>query len=314
MFILPTESKYSQHPSHLDPRLANLITPTTSAQDSPGLVLAGYPDDEGIKINNGRPGAHLGPQHVREQLYRMTPGFKKSTRPLYELGNLNTPSLDLLSRHEFVKNTSYEYLKKGHRWVSIGGGHDYGYPDGSAFLKHTSTQGQKPLILNFDAHLDVRPSESGLSSGTPFYRLYNDETSFDLAQIGIQPQCNSLNHYSWCKERGAKIIEFNSIQDSPLNCTEFILKELQPWLEKKRPTFISVDIDCFSSSVAMGCSQSWPNGFTAEMFFPLFKALLSHLDVISLGIYEVSPPLDLDDRTSKLAAQIIYSYMNAYAF
>lgn len=81
-----------------------------------------------------------------------------------------------------------QILSSHGRILSFGGGHDYGYPDGAAFLEscRTTANNRKPLVINFDAHLDVRSSEKGLSSGTPFYRLmekYGD--SFDLIELGI---------------------------------------------------------------------------------------------------------------------------------
>jgi formiminoglutamase len=45
-------------------------------------------------------------------------------------------------------------------------------------------------------------------------------------------------------------------------------------------------------------------------FFPLFDLLIRRLDVRALGIYETSPPLDQDDRTSKLAALIAHRFIS----
>ncbi len=79
-------------------------------------------------------------------------------------------------------------------------------------------------------------------------------------------------------------------------------------VQSNRPTFVSVDIDCFSSSYAMGCSQAWPTGFIPNELLPFLNLLYSRLDVQALGIYEVSPPLDQDEQTVKLASQIIHQF------
>ncbi len=69
---------------------------------------------------------------------------------------------------QFVK----EQTKAGRIWISLGGGHDYGYGDGAGFIEGHLIAGQRrPLILNFDAHLDVRPIDRGFTSGTPFFRI-----------------------------------------------------------------------------------------------------------------------------------------------
>jgi formiminoglutamase len=37
------------------------------------LSIWGYPDDEGIFLNGGRPGAHKAPEQIRKFFYKMTP-------------------------------------------------------------------------------------------------------------------------------------------------------------------------------------------------------------------------------------------------
>jgi len=81
---------------------------------------------------------------------------------------------------------------------------------------------------------------------------------------------------------------------------------LGDWILRPRPVFLSIDIDGFSNAVAPGASQSWATGFLPKDFFQVFNLLRLRLDVRLLGIYEVSPPLDLDAQTAKLAAQIMH--------
>ncbi len=214
----------------------------------------------------------------------------------------------LEARHESAKKTAAEVLVKNAKWIAIGGGHDYGYADGAAFLQ---TFKQKPLIINFDAHLDVRPTTKGFNSGTPFYRLLTEFKDFDLLQIGIQSQCNSKAHYDWATEKGAKILTWDELQFSGVSLTQKMLQFLEPYIAKKRDAFLSVDIDGFSSNYAMGCSQSFATGFDPISFLQVFRVLCERLDVKVLGIYEVSPPLDQDDHTSKLAALIIHQFLFA---
>ena len=229
---------------------------------------------------------------------------------LADLGNLDT-KLSLEERHSKAKQTVQSALTKGHRWIGLGGGHDYGYPDGAGFLKANAKSSRKPLIINFDAHLDVRPLDKGLTSGTPFYRLLTEANlpEFEFWEIGIQGQCNSQEHCDWVKDKGGKVISFEEIMMSGQPQGEYILGRLAEILVQPRPTYISVDIDGFSSAYAMGCSQSWPTGFEPNGFLPAFNGLLSRLDVQVLGIYEVSPPLDLDERTVKLASLLIQQFL-----
>lgn len=266
--------------------------------------LFGYPDDEGIKINGGRIGASLAPDTIRKYLYKMTPSWMQNFE-FVDFGNINLNDYNLAQRHENAADLVETQMKQGFFNISLGGGHDYGYPDGKAFISYCKDSNfEKPLIINIDAHMDVRSDKNGLSSGTPFYRLINEfDNEFDLIEYAIQPQCNSNSHINWAKEKGVKVIFLEDIISKGYE------KSLNPYLDllkKNRPTFLSIDIDAFSSSYAMGCSQSWPSGLEPNKFLKFLEFLVIQLSIKNLGIYEVSPPLDLDDRTSKLAAQLIY--------
>lgn len=298
-----------------DPRLGNFAIAMDDEKDTDlkdSIVIVGYPDDEGITNNGGRPGAKEAPKKVREYFYKMTPHLLKSNHPkIIDCGDLKTtPSLE--ERHKVSQENLEKILKKT-RAITIGGGHDYGYPDGAAFLEVFLAQNkkdEKPLIINFDAHLDVRPlkdtHKSTITSGTPFYRLLKKYSKFDFLEIGIQSQCNSKDHLKWAQEKNTHVLSFDEIQYSGESQSTVMLRFLEPFLLKKRACFISIDIDGFSSAYAPGCSQSFATGLDPANFFTVFKVLCERLDVKLLGIYEVSPPLDTDNRTSKLAAQIMF--------
>lgn len=280
-------------------------------------ILAGYPDDEGIQINGGRPGAAKAPDTVRKYLYKMTPPLlgpvarspdlqmNSKAFSIVDFGNLINKG-DLLSKHEVAFAAAKAALNAGARWVSVGGGHDYGFPDAAAYIEWAQAQGERPLILNFDAHLDVRSTARGLSSGTPFFRMLEKYPEVDFAEIGIQTQCNSRTHLEWVTARGARVITQEEVLVSGQSFTTQVLNLLGDWLLKRRSVFLSVDIDGFHSMAAPGCSQSWSTGFSPQDFFSTLTVLQARLDIRALGIYEVSPPLDRDDQTSKLAAQIIH--------
>jgi len=153
------------------------------------FVVLGYPDDEGIKNNSGRIGASQAPDVIRKYLYKMTPHFlKEDVQPvIYDHGNLKIEG-SLFERHEFAATTVENLLEKS-KVISFGGGHDYGYPDGKAFL-HKYRE-HNPLVINFDAHLDVRPlavgSTAKISSGTPFFRLLSEFSNIDLSIMAALP-------------------------------------------------------------------------------------------------------------------------------
>lgn len=284
-----------------------------AAQATQVFALGGYPDDEGIRANGGRPGAALAPSQVRRWLYRMTPSsVSAASRPaILDVGDLAVEGLSLEERHERAREVAGDAMSAGAVWLAVGGGHDYGFADAAAFSDWCAASGARPLVVNFDAHLDVRPYRSidgalKISSGTPFSRWLDAFPESDFFEVGLQGQCNSSAHLEWAKARGARFLFWEEVESSGRPWVESALDRMADWAERRRPAFLSVDIDSFSSAWAPGCSQSFATGFSPSDFFPLLQTLLKRLDVRALAIYETSPPLDADDRTSKLAAQILH--------
>ena len=119
-----------------DIRLGDLFV-SRNSQDiiQNSFCLVGYPDDEGIKLNGGRTGAALAPEKIREYLYKMTPPQKIEKNNFSDLGDLKVDD-DLAKRHEAAKENISNILQKNSKFISLGGGHDYGYPDAAAFVQH----------------------------------------------------------------------------------------------------------------------------------------------------------------------------------
>ena len=296
-----------------DLRLGELINKDLNLGDTVrSYHIAGYPDDEGIQINGGRVGAKLAPDVIRKYFYKTTPTKIKPDYTLYDVGNLSLNS-PLEKRHLLAAVEVAKTLQTPHTvWVGLGGGHDYAFADGLGFLQSCEDSKYKPLIINFDAHLDVRSTEQGLSSGTPFYRLLTQSNvpAFDFVEVGLQRQCNSPQHVEWILQKTPYVyfLEELIIEN---NWAQSFFAKIAPLLVQPRPTYLSIDIDGFSNSVAPGCSQSWPVGLDAPPFLTLLSLLKKRDDVRCLGIYEVSPPLDIDDRTSKWAAQILHHFLHS---
>ena len=271
------------------------------------LIIWGYPDDEGIALNGGRPGAHKAPEQIRKIFYKMTPNAEVTYLPkIVDYGNI-TKKLSLADRHKHGSYLAQGFTDHKIPWISLGGGHDYGYADGSGFLKARIKDDEKPVVINFDAHLDVRPTNLGLNSGTPFRRLLTEfPGQFEFFEIGIQPQCNSKAHLDWAKEQGAQIITLAEIYKQGL--LPILIEKLSPY--KKRALWLSLDIDAMTSNEAPGCSQSWTTGLETKDLLECMTWLKANFHWQSFSIYEVSPDLDQDNRTSKLAALFMHHFVS----
>lgn len=294
-----------------DIRLGELVKTLETKDISNSLVVMGYPDDEGIHNNGGRVGASLAPDIIRKYLYKMTPHLLHTPVELYDIGNLELTNLE--NNHKNAEERVTDILLKKNRIITLGGGHDYGYPDGAGFLNAHQDSNFKPLVINLDAHLDVRPMKDKITSGTPFYRLIEKyKNLFSFLEIGIQPQCNSQDHYDWLLDNGGKILTYDQLMMSGESFLKQLLSFLEPYILKKVPTFLSIDIDAFSSQYAPGASQSFATGFKPEDILALIDILNKRIDIKIMGIYEVSPALDIDDRTSKLAALLAHKFIYSF--
>lgn len=291
-----------------DPRLGEWAQSTKNLPEKlnqEDWVIVGYPDDEGIHLNGGRPGAKEAPDSIRNFFYRMTPDPRSNTpRKFLDMGNLTT-DLDLPQRHQEARELIFKINQKRGHWISLGGGHDYGFSDAAGFLQNYVDSNLTPVVINFDAHLDVRPTHHGFHSGTAFRRLVEEfKGRFDLLEVGLQPHCNAKEHLSWAQNNGVKCIFLEEVQNGRL--TETVLNSFEM---KNHPVFVSLDIDALRSSEAPGCSATSSLGLHLDDVVHCLKQLKRETQLNGLGIYEVSPPLDADDRTSKLAALVMHQVL-----
>lgn len=295
-----------------DIRLGDIALNYDSATaKSNDFVILGYPDDDGIKLNGGRIGASLAPKTIRQFFYKMTISHKKPffKNQIFDYGDLALTTSDLTMRHSLAQKHIFTCLNANLKTISLGGGHDYGYADSAAFVeKYFGTHKKKPIIINFDAHMDVRPPKNGPNSGTPFYRLSEDYLNkFHLIELGIQNQCNSPHHIRWAKDRDIEIVDLDTIEE---HGWKYLWQKTElANLDSTRPVFISFDIDALTASEAGGCSQAWATGLRLQDCLNFLTELYKSANVRGLGIYEVSPPLDRDYQTSKTAALLMHHFI-----
>ena len=276
-------------------------------------VLIGYPDDRGVSYNGGRAGAAGGPEAIRKIFYKTTPSPKTNSEmiKLWDKGDLSL-SDNLRSDHDrAVEALQREFTNRASlRIVSMGGGHDFAYCDGRFFLSRQRKHQAMPVIINFDAHLDCRPMQEQPHSGTPFYRLLQEfPGQFLFIEVGLQEQCNARSHYEWASGKGLKSLWLEDILRHPDGLYGLWQDRFQTELSVARDCFVSVDLDAFSSAIAPGCSQSWPSGLAYADFARVMGDIQRAWHVQNLGVYELAPNLDSDQRTARLAAKILHEFI-----
>lgn len=297
-----------------DLRLGDYISDLnlTSPDGVSSLAILGYPSDAGVIANGGRAGAKLGPDSIRQFFYRLTPHPKKGHPDIiWDFGNASVDQLSLQqidqSAVEFTKSVANRIQKSCSRVLPIclGGGHEFGYASLLPFLPRDT---QDWVVINVDAHLDVRPCNGVPHSGTPFYRLIEEVEGFatHFLEWGVQPSSASSQHLEWVQRKGGSVVfEYEGL-DQVKKWLDLIVNSKTS--QNKTKCYLSVDIDAFSACLAPGCSAPQPQGISLESFNQLLTLLQPRFELAWLGLFEVAPELDgPDQRTSRLAAQVCYN-------
>ena len=294
-----------------DPRLGELIVRSVEQLERlPDVVLLGIPQDIGVRRNRGRPGAAAAPEAIRRILYRLTPdtGSEAGLEQLciLDLGDLAPEGTSLEEFHALQERCLSELLQQGLCVIVLGGGHDIAFPTAAAL----SRRGPCGILL-FDAHPDVRPYAEGAHSGSAFRQLL-EELHFPahrLALIGLQPFVVARAHRQYLLRRGASICPLAELQRRGMTS---VLPELFDRISEqgRLPVYASFDLDALPAAVAPGVSAPSPVGIPAEDMLWAASFLGSQPAVRLLDIAELNPRYDCDQRTARLAAWLIASFLS----
>lgn len=282
-----------------DPRIGGILGRDPAR---PRAVLIGFPSDEGVRRNGGRQGARQAPDAVRRAFFRLTPDAGKAFRELLEsthdAGNLRL-SGDLEEDQEALGEVVGDCLARGLLPVLLGGGHETAY---GHFLGYVRA-GLRVAILNWDAHADVRPLRDGKGhSGSPFRQalLHPSAACRSYTAAGLLPYCVSPDHADFVRERGGRVVWRDEIQG------ESRLEEIYASLEA--PALVSFDLDAVDQSQAPGVSAPAAGGLSGILWLRAAFEAGRTPAVTSMDLVELSPPLDRDEHTTRLAALTLWYF------
>ncbi|MBN1999249.1 formimidoylglutamase [candidate division KSB1 bacterium] len=278
-----------------------------SAELEPGkgrAALLSFACDEGVIRNNGRPGAKAGPEEIRNALFKLA---WHQRNDILDTGDVTCENGDLESAQKNFSAKISRLLNAGYFPIGIGGGHEI------AFAHYLGIRdifkGARLGIINFDAHFDMRIPVNGQSnSGTSFYQIAQHckqhDLQFNYECIGIQKFANMVQLFETAQNLNAHWIY---AQDITLTNIEPLQKKLDHFLDRVDHVYVSFCLDVFNVASAPGVSAINPLGPFPETIMALCKHIFMSQKVISMDIAELNPIYDVDFRTAKLAAGIIFS-------
>ena len=284
-----------------DRRLRDWLTdaPLTGATR---VALLGFPSDEGVRRNGGRPGAAGGPAAIREALFTMTPDarhpapFVELLNHTVDLGDVEVTG-DLEADQARLGETVADLLARGVVPILLGGGHETAY---GHFLGYVG-QGKPVHALNWDAHADVRPLKNGQAhSGSPFRQMLDHPsglcTGYTVA--GLLPWRVAADH--------ARVpTEVVWAEDLTADRADWLVAALDG------PTLATFDLDAVDA--APGVSAPGVGGLPVAVWLRAAEACGRSPHVLSVDVVELNPAHDRDGRTAVLAALTVWHVLRGVA-
>lgn len=271
-------------------------------------IILGFCSDEGIRRNEGRVGAKSGPIKLREQLAKLP---CHSNKQFIDIGNIICDHERLeIAQEEFAKLVSYTH-QQGYKTLAFGGGHEIAWGHFAGLTSHYP----KLAIINFDAHFDLRPLKEGhyATSGTPFRQIaqhcLQNERPFNYCCLGIQAIGNTKSLFESAANLKVSYLTAEQINEESL---AWQLAFLDDFLLSHDYVYLTICLDVFAECFAPGVSAPQAMGLTPWQTLPLLKYVLQTGKVIGLDVAELSPPLDPEQKTARLAASLVAEILEYY--
>ncbi|MEE9165604.1 MAG: formimidoylglutamase, partial [Nitrospinota bacterium] len=286
------------------------------------IALIGFCCDEGIRRNQGRPGAREGAGAIRNTLANSPVHFNEKVTQVFDAGDIlyqesATTSDDPLLSTQLVLSTAIQILLSNRFFpIVLGGGHEvaFGHFHGIHSFLH-SRENNKPKenigIINFDAHFDLRAFQNNQgTSGTPFLQIAKlcGQDQFHYLCLGIQKTSNTKKLFHTAEELGVQYVLADEINERERQ-TE-IMTKIETFIMKSEFIYLTICLDVFDSAFAPGVSAPASNGLGPQYFFPIMGKILRSNKVIGMDIAEMSPAYDIDQHTAKLASLIFFNLIS----
>lgn len=271
--------------------------------------LLGFRCDEGIRRNLGRVGAAEGPKHIREMLAKLA--VNRQNIICFDAGDITCENKNLEEAQHALAETVALLLKANITPILLGGGHEIAFGHYQGIIQYYAKK--KLAIVNFDAHFDMRPLLADFkgSSGTSFLQIAEAQTkatlNFDYNCIGIQPANNIPSLFHTASHYHTHSLLADELQHGMNEKLDRFIKRI---IDNNDIIYNSVCLDVFAAFCAPGVSAPQALGVLPWQVIPLLRQLASSGKTVSYDIAELSPKYDIDQRTAKLAANIIYEIIH----
>tara|TARA_Y100000310_G_C20524826_1_gene735483 strand:+ start:230 stop:1087 length:858 start_codon:yes stop_codon:yes gene_type:complete len=260
------------------------------------IVLVGVPDEQGSTAK--RQGASQGPQAIRKASKdRLTFSHKGKTNQVIPERGLFSASLfdqgDIKKKDltKFIKNLAPTQFP-----IVLGGDHSITY----FTIKGLADKYKKLAVVYLDAHPDLVSSQQNYYGSVVFdiceFPHINPK---QIVEVGIR----SIEPEERRNLKNKKIKSFTALDLSEQGVLKIFSKIKR--IVGRTPTHLSIDLDVIDPAFAPGVDMPAPFGLTSNEYLSLIKQCAKKLNLVGLGIMEMSPRYDIQQRTAQLAAKSI---------
>ena len=292
--IVPQKGYYN---SQLGNKIEYYAVDFPSFEDKIDIAIIGVQDDRNAVNNEG---CGLGPDYVRERLYRLNEG------------NYNTKIVDLgnIRRGETVTDTYFalktvvsELVKKDIIAIIIGGGQDLTY---AQYLAYEDLE-QKVDLVVIDSHFDIDEDDfpaDGIETTSASYLnkifLHQPNYLFNYSNLGYQVYFTSQDSLRVMDKLYFDVTRLGELSGNVAIAEPII----------RNASMVSFDISAIRSSDAVANANATPNGFYGEEACALTRYAGINDKLSSIGFYEFNPAYDNNGQTAILLAQMIWYFMD----
>lgn len=274
------------------------------AANEPNLAFLGFCSDEGVRRNKGRTGASNAPDLIRKSLANLPDKFE-SGKAVFDFGNIILEDQDLEGARKQQTECVSELIRNNYFPIVLGGGHETAFGDFLGVSQNFENIG----IINIDAHFDIRIPVEHSTSGTPFFEMahhcHTNGKDFNYFVIGIQPTGNTQALFNRADELGVQTVLADEVH-TDLN---YGLRKLEDFMVKHDSIYLSLDLDVLDAAFAPGVSAPCANGLSVFQVKSIIKKAIESGKVKLFDVVEYNPEHDIDNRTAKTAAQLIWEFL-----
>ncbi len=234
-------------------------------------------------VEKERRGAALGPDRI-----------EKEYNDFFEAPKVSWLSAPISDDFEKLHKEISFIVEKEKPIVSLGGDHSTSYGVMKGFSKQ---KGENACLLFFDAHFDcqddfVPPTHEDVLKAAVKEGFFKSE---DIFVVGVR---------NYTKEELA-FIQQNKIKFQL--ASDFSPEEITNFAKKYNNIYFNLDIDVIDPSFAPGTGWPEPLGLNPKDVLGIILHLKGKIKL--LDIVEVSPPKDINNITSRLAAKFLVEFI-----